>query len=251
MIRFVVRISGIETDLGSFLMMREARCAIPVAMVGLLLAASVALAQEQSVKPGINDSFEDPDVSFFVNLFEGEDRAIFEHRDEILRVLRLKKGTDVADIGAGTGFFSRMMAHKVGRRGKVYAVDIAENFIEHIDALSKREGLKNIEAIVCSERSVDLPENSIDVAFICDVYHHFEYPFDSMASLHKAMRSGGRVVIVDFERVKGVSSDWALGHVRCGKGTVTDEVKDAGFDLVKEVDLGMPGQWVRVFKKRG
>ena len=229
----------------------EARCGIPVAIVGLLLATSMGLAQEDSVKPGINDNFKNPDVSYYVNLFEGEDRAIFKRRNEIIDVLQLEKGTDVADIGAGTGFFSRMMAHKVGRRGTVYAVDIAENFIEHIAELSKKEGLKNIKAIVCSERSVDLPENSIDVAFICDVYHHFEFPFDSMASLHKAMRPGGRLVIVDFERVKGVSRDWTLGHVRCGKGTVTDEVRDSGFDLVEEIDLDMSEQWVRVFRKRG
>ena len=229
----------------------EARCGIPVAIVGLLCAASMGFAQEESVKPGINDNFKNPDVSYYVNLFEGEDRAIFKRRNEIIDVLQLEKGTDVADIGAGTGFFSRMMAHKVGRRGTVYAVDIAENFIEHIAELSKKEGLKNIKAIVCSERSVDLPENSIDVAFICDVYHHFEFPFDSMASLHKAMRPGGRLVIVDFERVKGVSRDWTLGHVRCGKGTVTDEVRDSGFDLVEEIDLDMSEQWVRVFRKRG
>ncbi len=219
-------------------------------IAGLVFATSMAFAQEESVKPGINDSFKDPDVDRYVTMFEGEDRAIYKNRNEILDVLQLKKGTDVADIGAGTGFFSRMMAHKVGQRGKVYAVDIAENFIEHIAELSEKEGLKNIEAIVCTERSVKLPENSIDVAFICDVYHHFEYPFDSMASLNKAMRPGGRLVIVDFERVKGVSRDWTLGHVRCGKGTVTDEVKDAGFDLVEEVDLGMDEQWVRVFRKR-
>ncbi len=227
------------------------RYATPIMIAGIFLVASMSSAQEESVKPGINDSFKDPDVDRYISMFEGEDRAIYKNRNEILDVLKLKKGTDVADIGAGTGFFSRMMAHKVGRRGKVYAVDIAENFIEHIDALSKKEGLKNLKAVVCTERSVELPENSIDVAFICDVYHHFEYPFDSMASLHKAMRKGGRLVIVDFERVKGVSRDWTLGHVRCGKGTVTDEVKDSGFDLVEEVDLGMDGQWVRVFQKRG
>ncbi|MCH8204182.1 MAG: class I SAM-dependent methyltransferase, partial [Candidatus Hydrogenedentes bacterium] len=225
--------------------------ALPVIVAGLLCVASMGFAQETSVKPGINDSFQDPDVGFYVNLFEGESRAIFKYRNEIIDVLQLEEGTDVADIGAGTGFFSRMMAHKVGPRGTVYAVDIAENFIEHIAELSKKEGLKNMKAIVCSERSVDLPENSIDVAFICDVYHHFEYPYDSMASLHKAMRPGGRLVIVDFERVKGVSREWTLGHVRCGKGTVTDEVKDSGFEFVEEVDLGMNEQWVRVYRKRG
>jgi len=214
------------------------------------LFSSQAFAQEESVKPGINDNFVNPEVDYYVNMFEGESRTIFKHRNEIIDVLELEPGTDVADIGAGTGFFSRMMAHKVGRRGKVYAVDIAENFIKHIDEMAKKDGLKNIEAIVCSERSVDLPKNSIDVAFICDVYHHFEYPFDSMASLHEAMRPGGRLVIVDFERVVGVSREWTLGHIRCGKGTVTDEVKDSGFDLVEEVDLGMGDQWVRVYTKR-
>lgn len=221
-------------------------------VLGALVAlGSAGWAQEESVKPGINDNFKDPDVQYYVNMFEGESRAIFKYRNEIIDVLGLEPGTDVADIGAGTGFFSRMMAHKVGRRGTVYAVDIAENFVEHIDAMAKKEGLKNIDAIVCGERSVDLKANSIDVAFICDVYHHFEYPFDSMESIAKAMRPGGRLVIVDFERVKGVTSAFSLSHVRCGKGTVTDEVKDSGFEFVEEVDLGMKDQWVRVYRKRG
>lgn len=225
---------------------------VALCALGTLVAlGSAGWAQEESVKPGINDNFKDPDVQYYVNLFEGESRTIFKYRNEIIEVLGLEQGTDVADIGAGTGFFSRMMAHKVGRKGTVYAVDIAENFVEHIDAMAKKEGLKNIDAIVCSERSVDLKANSIDVAFICDVYHHFEYPFDSMESIAKAMRPGGRLVIVDFERVKGVTSAFSLSHVRCGKGTVTDEVKDSGFEFVEEVDLGMKDQWVRVYRKRG
>ncbi len=211
----------------------------------------VAIAQEQSVKPGINDNFKDPNVEFYVNLFEGESRAIFKHRNAIVEALDLEPGMDVADVGAGTGFFSRMMSYKVGPNGTVYAVDIAEDFIDHIAELSQKEEITNIKASVCSERSVDLPENSIDLAFICDVYHHFEFPVDSMASIHKALRPAGRVVIVDFERVGGVSRDWTLNHVRCGKGTVTDEVKDSGFDFVEEVDLGMDEQWMRIYRKRG
>ncbi len=143
-----------------------------------------------------------------------------------------------------------MISYNVLPGGIVYAVDIAENFVAHIDQLAQREEITNIEAKVCSERSVDLPVNSIDLAFICDTYHHFEYPFDTMASIHAALRPGGRVVVVDFERVRGISSDWVLNHVRCGKGTVTDEVKDSGFDFVEEIDLGMDGQYVLVFEKR-
>ena len=209
-----------------------------------------AFAQEQSVKPGINDNFKDPDVDYYVRLFEGESREIFKFRNEIVSAMDLKPGMDVADVGAGTGFFSRMFSYPVSPGGTVYAVDIAENFIHHIEELSAKEEITNIKAQVCSERSVDLPPNSIDVAYICDVYHHFEYPYDSMESIHTALRPGGRVFIVDFERIKGVSSEFAMNHVRCGKGTVTDEVKDSGFDLVREIDLGMDGQDMLEFVKR-
>lgn len=216
----------------------------------ILSISAITAAQQQSVKPGINESFQDPDVDKYIAMFEGESREIYKHRNEIVDAVGLKPGMNIADVGAGTGFFSRMFAHAVAPGGTVYAVDIAANFVEHIDAMAKKENVGNISASVCSERSVDLPENSIDVAFICDVYHHFEYPYDSMASIHKALRPGGRVVIVDFERIVGVSNDWTLDHVRCGKGTVTDEVKDSGFDLVEEKDLGMQGQYVLIFQKR-
>jgi predicted methyltransferase len=221
-----------------------------VSFVALILAALPALAQEQSVKPGINDNFKNPDVDYYVNLFEGESREIFQHRNEIVSALGLKAGDDIADVGAGTGFFSRMFSYQVAPGGTVYAVDIAQNFIDYIDEMAAKEEITNIKAQRCSARSVDLPENSIDVAFICDVYHHFEYPFDSMASIHAALRPGGRLFIVDFERIAGVSSDFVMNHVRCGKGTVTDEVKDSGFDLVREVNLGMDGQYILEFAKR-
>ena len=103
---------------------------------------------------------------------------------------------------------------------------------------------------MCDERSVKLPENSIDVAFICDVYHHFEYPFDSMASIHKALKPGGEVIIVDFRRIEGRSREWTLNHVRCGIGTVIDEVQQSGFDFVEKIDLGMEDQYVIRFVKR-
>jgi predicted methyltransferase len=221
-----------------------------VALVFVVLVPALVFAQEASVKPGINDNFKDPDVDYYLRLFEGESREIFKHRNEIVESLGLKPGMDVADVGAGTGFFARMFSYKVGPDGTVFAVDIAQNFIDHIDKMARKEEITNITAQLCSERSVDLPENSIDVAFICDVYHHFEYPFDSMASLHRALRPGGRVFIVDFERIVGVSTDFAIEHVRCGKGTVTDEVKDSGFDFVAEHNLGMEGQYVIEVVKR-
>lgn len=222
-----------------------------LALALLLFIAPQSLAQEQSVKPGINDNFKsaDLDVDEYVGRFEGEDRAIFARRHDIVKALDLKPGMNVADIGAGTGFFSRMFAPHVGPKGKVFAVDISETFIKHIKKTAKEQGIKNIKAVLGDDHSVKLKKNSVDLVFICDVYHHFEFPVDSLASIHKAMRPGGTLVIVDFERVKGVSEEWVLGHVRCGKGTVTDEVKDAGFDFIEEIPM-MQGQYVRKFKKR-
>lgn len=100
----------------------------------------------------------------------------------------------------------------------MYAVDIAKNFVEHINKISAESGRKNVEAVVCDEHSARLPENSIDLAFICDTYHHFEYPIDTLKSIHAALRPGGKIVIVDFARIEGRSTDWTLEHVRCGMG---------------------------------
>lgn len=229
--------------------MKDDLMRVASALAVSIVFGSVVFAQEQSVKPGINDHFENPNVDRFVMIFEGESRAIYKYRHEIVAALALEPGMDVADVGAGTGFFSMMFADEVGKKGKVFAVDIAENFVEHIRVAAKEMGHKNVKPIVCTERDVTLKKNSVDLVFICDTYHHFEYPFDTMASIHEALRAGGKVVIVDFERVKGIHSDWTLNHVRCGKGTVTDEVRDAGFDFVEEVPI-MEDQYVIVFRKR-
>ncbi len=223
---------------------RLATCVILVTLISI-----AAMAQEESVKPGINDNFKDPSVKTYTMMFEGESRAIFKHRQEIVDALGLDNGMAVADVGAGTGFFSMMIADKVGDTGVVYSVDIAENFIDHIAERAKEEGLSNITPVLCDGHSTKLEPESVDLAFVCDTYHHFEFPVDTLTSIHDALRPEGRLVVVDFERIRGVSSDWTLDHVRCGKGTVTDEVKDAGFDFVEEIDL-MDEQYVIVFKKR-
>ena len=89
------------------------------------------------------------------------------------------------------------------------------------------------------ERSVKLPEDSVDVAFMSDTYHHFAYPEETMADLHRAMRPGGLLVIVDFQRVPGKSREWILEHVRAGKEEVIAELEAAGFEFLDEPDVGL------------
>lgn len=229
------------------LLISPGACALACLM--LIGAARAGFGQETSVKPGINDPFEDPDPAAFVERFETESREIYKYRHAIVAALGLEEGMQVADVGAGTGLFTRLIAPEIGDKGRVFAVDIAQNFLDHITRTCAEAKIENVTAVLCTPRSVELPENSADLVFVCDTYHHFEYPSETLASIRKALRPDGRLVILDFERIKGVSKAWTLGHVRCGRGTVTDEVKDAGFDLVKEIPL-MREQFFLVFTPR-
>lgn len=208
---------------------------------------------EDSVKPGINDSFLDPELNVdqFVARFEGESREVFAEREAIVAAIGLELGQDVVDVGSGTGPFLGPFARAVGGGGKVYAVDIAQGFVDHLAQRARDEGLPQVEARLCREDSVDLPPRSVDVAFICDVYHHFEFPRNSMGSIHYALRSGGEVIMVDFERIPGVSREWILGHVRAGKQEVIAELDSFGFDFIEEFDIaGLEENWVARFRKR-
>ena len=167
--------------------------------------------------PGINKPYENPDVKGFVKYFEGESREVFTHRKEIVAACPLRPGMAVADVGAGTGLFTRLIAAAVGPQGKVYAVDIAPKFVEHIKDTCRQAGLTNVECVVCTQTSVELPAGSIDLAFLSDVYHHFEFPQKSLASIHRALRKGGQLVIVDYRRVPGKSAEWISSTSAPGK----------------------------------
>ena len=210
-------------------------------------------APEESVKPGINESFLDPDLNVdkYVDRFEGESREVYANRKEIVAAIGIKKESSVVDIGAGTGPHIGLFAQAVGKKGKVYAIDIAPNFVEHLAERARKEGHPQIEARLCSEDSVDLPPNSVDYAFMCDVYHHFEFPRSTMATLHSALRPGGEVIIVDFERIPGVSREWILGHVRAGKQEVIQELQSFGFAWVEDLHIeGLKENWVARFRKQ-
>jgi predicted methyltransferase len=207
--------------------------------VATAFAAFVAIAGCQgvnstgSIKPGINDHYRaaDFDPEVWVTRFESESREIFQHRNRLVEIADLNPGMVVGDIGAGTGLFTPMFSKAVGPQGKVMAVDITPGFLELIRSRAEKSGLKNVETVLCPDDSVGLEPNSIDVAFVCDTYHHFEYPKATLASIHAALKPGGRLVIVDFLRIEGVTREWLLNHVRAGEETVKQEIADAGFAL--------------------
>lgn len=190
--------------------------------------------QEMNVNPGINDSFRDPDVAEFIGRFEVESRELFARRREIVAACQIKSGQTVADIGAGTGLFTRLFSEAVGKNGRVIAVDISQKFLDHIKATSREAGQKHVDTQLATADSTGLPPKSVDIAFICDTYHHFEFPLKTMASLQRALKPGGRVILVDFRRIPGTSSDWVLNHVRAGQEVFEAEIIKSGFEKVSE-----------------
>jgi predicted methyltransferase len=219
--------------------------------VSIATAAVPARGQDQSVNPGINKQFENPTPTEFIGRFERDGRDPYDHRFQVIDAIGIKPGTAIADVGAGTGLFTRLFSPLVGPQGKVYSVDIAENFVKHIERQALADGLTNITGIVCQPDSANLPPASIDLAYICDAYHHFEFPQKTMRSIHQALRPGGEVILIDFRRIPGVSSDFVMGHVRAGQEVFAKEIIEAGFEQIEErKDLLKENYFLR-FRKTG
>ena len=207
---------------------------------------------QASVRSGINKNYlsKDLDVKTWVERFSSESREVYTLRDEIVKRLDLTAGDAHAAIGAGTGIFLAPFARAVGPSGKLYPVDIAPNFLDYLRGRVANEGLTQAEVVTGLEDSIELPEASIDSAFVCDTYHHFEYPQRSLASIFKALRPGGRFFVIDFHRIPGVSSDFILGHVRANQETFVSEIQAAGFVLEEELEVeGMVENYMLHFRR--
>ena len=132
------------------------------------------------------------------NWLERSERQQEERGDLLLRELGLKPGMMVADIGAGTGYYARRMAPLVGSSGIVYATDVQPEMMKMLEDGAKKAGLTNIKPILGSLKSVNLPDASIDLAIMVDVYHELEFPFEVIDSLVCALKPGGRSAYVEY-----------------------------------------------------
>jgi predicted methyltransferase len=220
----------------------------------LLLAAfcltpQLVWGQKTSVKPGVNKNFEKPDAEQWTKRFEREGREPFDKRDAIVKASQVKPGMAVADVGAGTGLFTRLFARQVGPEGRVYATDIAQEFVDHIEKTCEDAGLENVVGVVCSAEDSGLAPNSIDVAFICDTYHHFEFPHKTMHSIHRALRPNATVVLIDFRKIEGVSPEWIMGHVRANQETVRKEIEAVGFEFLEDKEEMLKDNYFMRFRK--
>jgi SAM-dependent methyltransferase len=186
----------------------------------------------EGADPALNRPYQNPDYPQWVERFESPGREVYDRRAAIVAASGVKPGMSVADIGAGTGLFTREFARAVGASGKVYAVDIAAAFVDNTVRTAREQGLNNVVGVVNTQDDTRLPSASIDLAFVCDTYHHLEQPRAMLTSIRRALRPGGALIVIDFEREEGKSSGWVLGHVRAGREQVIREIEAAGFRFV-------------------
>jgi ubiquinone/menaquinone biosynthesis C-methylase UbiE len=205
----------------------------------LVAAADAGAAAHPPGKEGPNDKFlkSDLDVAAWAERFEKPGREVYDKRKEIVAAAKLAKGGAVADVGAGTGLFTMLFAQEVGPKGKVYAVEISPRFLEHLGKRARQAGAKQVQVVRGTETSVTLPPASVDLVFLCDTYHHFEKPQQTLASIRRALRPGGVLMVVDFKREPGKTAAWITEHVRAGQKEVTAEIEAAGFGKAEEVPL--------------
>ena len=214
----------------------------------LFFFSGLSYAYEENANPGINTYYEGTTYNEWVGVFESDGREVYSKRHAVVKELKLKPGLDVADIGAGTGFYSFLFAEEVGPKGKVYAVDITEGFLTAINSIAKKQKLENIQTILSNQKDTLLPPNSIDVAFVCATYHHFEYPKTTLATIHRALRPGGKLVIIVFRKQEGLSSNWVMGHVRSDQQAVIKEIEPTGFKFESESEI-LESNYFLWFKK--
>jgi ubiquinone/menaquinone biosynthesis C-methylase UbiE len=177
---------------------------------------------------------------------ERQGREREERADLLLRELRLAPGMDVADVGAGTGFYSRRMAPLVAPGGTVFATDVQPQMLRLLESQAREAGLQNIRPVLASVRGTGLAAQSVDLVLLVDVYHELEYPFEVMQDIVRALRPGGRVVLVEY-RAEDPAVPIKPLH-KMGQAQVKKEM--APHPLVHEstADI-LPWQHVMVFRK--
>ncbi len=226
------------------------RIALAVSLTACWPALCSAQRAPAGADPKINERFYDPKLEEWAPRFEGESREIYARRSDIVAAAGAKAGMTVADVGAGTGFMAMLFAKQVGPNGRVIAADISKPFVAAIAERAKKEGVANLTTVVGTQTETGLPADSADIVFTSDVYHHFEQVAATLASIKRALKPGGRFIVVDFERIPGVSPQNTLDHVRAGKETVIEEVLAAGFRLREEIkSLNLKTNYYLIFER--
>jgi len=225
---------------------------IPRRALAFLVPAWLALAGLPFSSPAqspqaLHHSFGDAEHSFggadkWAMVLDNPERDGWQKPHEVIRALALKPDAIVADIGAGTGYFSVRLAHMTPK-GRVYGVDTEPDMVKYLAERAKKAGLKNVIAIAAKPGDPRLPEKA-DLVIFVDVYHHVEDRERYFRQLQGSLKPGGRVAVIDFRMDSPVGPPKSA---RIEPNRVKDEMKRAGYALAQEHAF-LPNQYFLVFR---
>lgn len=195
----------------------------------------------------INKKYEGGDASDWEKRFERKGREVHDRQAAVLEALKIEPGSSVADVGVGSGLYTLAFAKAVGT-GTVFAVDVQDYFLDHVRGKAKKARIDNITFVKAEHRSANLDEGTVDTIFMCDVFHHVEYPRTYLASLYAALQPGGQLAVIDFIAEEGKSKDWVLEHVRASPAEFRGEFEAAGFVFERAPEL-LEENFFHVYRK--
>jgi predicted methyltransferase len=186
------------------------------------------------------------DPAAYIAALEDPKRDAYQKPHEVMQALGIREGEVIADIGAGSGYFSVRLAHHVGPSGRVYAVDISGDMIRHLHQRVSDNGLLNLSPILARADDPLLPQ-PVDRFLIVDVWHHIENQAGYLAVMKKHLKPGGQVVMIDFQK-----RDLPVGPpaaMKIAREDLLEQMKGHGFRLVQEHTF-LPYQYFLVFAQK-
>lgn len=167
--------------------------------------------------------------------YEGFGRDEWQQPDRVIEVLAIEPGSKIADLGAGSGYFTFDLAAATGPDGAVYAVDVDPDMIELLDQKVAETGTKNVRTLLAEPDDPGLPDGEIDLVFTSNTYHHIENQPAYFARLATDLAPGGRIAILDLRPDAGWFPRW-FGHAT-DAAQIRDEMRRAGYELEDEQDF--------------
>lgn len=178
---------------------------------------------------------------------ERPERTREERPDLVLQALDLQPGMTVADVGAGTGYYTRSIAQRVGDTGFVYAVDIQPQMLAILDRQLVRQGTTNVRPVLATPIDPRLPDGALDLTLMVDVYHELEYPHETVEAIVRALKPFGRLVFVEY---KGEDASVPIRPLhKMTETQVRNEASMHSLEWEKTVNT-LPWQHVIVFRKK-
>jgi SAM-dependent methyltransferase len=194
----------------------------------------------------MDHAFEDPEA--WSQRWDTEERDAWQQPEKVVAFLGLDGGETVADIGAGTGYFTVRLAKAVGERGRVLAVDVAPEMLEFVAERARREGLPQVETVLAAPDDPKLPDGQVDLILTVNTWHHIDDRIAYLGTLRADLAPKGRLVIVDF-REGELPVGPPAGH-KIPRDELVAELKRGGFEPAGELD-DLEYQYVLAFRVSG